>query len=91
VADADAGSAAADGRGNELLMLIACVSTTPSPSRNGIKRGFWSLSVFVSPSLATLVTTAKAHDHRDREAVEEVIDFLTHVGKAPLVTETLGL
>jgi hypothetical protein len=31
------------------------------------------------------------HDHPDREAVEQAIDFLTKVGKARLVTETLGL
>jgi chorismate mutase len=33
----------------------------------------------------------KAHDHPDREAIEQAIDFLAKVGKARLVTETLGL
>jgi hypothetical protein len=33
----------------------------------------------------------KAHDDRDREAVEKAIDFLTKVGKGRLVTEALGL
>jgi hypothetical protein len=33
----------------------------------------------------------KAQDERNCEAVTEAIDFLTQVGKASLVTETLGL
>jgi hypothetical protein len=39
------------------------------------------------------VEAGKAQDDRNRELqlVTKAIDFLTQVGKAPLVTETLGL
>jgi F0F1-type ATP synthase membrane subunit b/b' len=33
----------------------------------------------------------KAHDHCDREVFEHASHFLTQVGKARLITETLGL
>jgi hypothetical protein len=37
------------------------------------------------------VEAGKAQDDRNRELVTKAIDFLTQVGKASLVTETLGL